>query len=134
MLGEPNGSGGPDGTGWEANGGAPAENGGGGPAENPGAPLAGGGAAGGGASAGGVLVGAEPAGTQNCQPAGGGGQLGSGTHPGGGTHPSGCAGQPGGGLNFQLIGVRSFDGKGGDGGRVAPRLTRTDRPRIPQTT
>src|SRR5690606_9124855 len=43
------------------------------------------------------------AGTQNTQSGGAGGQLGSGAQPGGGTHPSGGCGQPGGGLNFQLI-------------------------------
>ncbi len=41
----------------------------------------------------------ESTGTHNCQPSGGAGQDGSGSHPGGGTHPSGGVGQPGGGLN-----------------------------------
>jgi hypothetical protein len=77
-----------------------------------GAEAAGGGAASSGAACGGGAgeagAGACVAGTQNCHPAGGGGQFGSGVHPGGGTQPSGCSGQPGGGLNFQLIGVTPF--------------------------
>src|ERR1700677_2074913 len=35
----------------------------------------------------------------NCQPGGGGGQVGSGCHPGGGVHPAGAGGHPGGGLS-----------------------------------
>ncbi|MBS2536418.1 hypothetical protein KGQ20_27020, partial [Catenulispora sp. NF23] len=49
------------------------------------------------------------AGTQNTQPSGAGGHDGSGRQSGGGTKSAGAGGQPGGGLNRQLLVIAAPD-------------------------